>query len=100
MPRQRKSLEEKMHDLDPYFVEEVANMDFTGMTAKIADLAKNRESIEEAKDDDVELQSLKEKLKVANQTYSEPLKAIKLKIRYLVKRMSDTTPTEGESTGS
>ena len=95
MAKQKKTLDEKMFALDPYFVEEVGSMDFTRMTVKIADLARNREVIEEAKKEDIDLQALRDQLKVMNETYSEPLKAIKMKIQYLVKKMSDTAPNEG-----
>lgn len=82
MPRQNKNpktVYDKVKDLDPSFAEEVSTMTDSDLKEKVVVLTKYSMEIEEAKKDDQDLASLKEQLKTANQTYTEPLKANKLK---------------------
>ncbi|NBP13503.1 hypothetical protein EBU95_03775 [bacterium] len=78
-PKGKKTVFDKVKDLDPSFAEEVSTMTDLDLKEKVVTLTKYSMEIEEARQDDQDLASLKEQLKVANQTYSEPLKANKLK---------------------
>ena len=82
MPRQSKNPKtvfDKVKDLDPDFAQEVNTMTDTDLKEKVIVLTKYSMEIEEARKEDQDLASLKEQLKTANQTYTEPLKANKLK---------------------
>lgn len=82
MPRPSKAPKttfDKVKDLDPNFAEEVNTMTDSDLKEKVVTLTKYSMEIEEARKDDQDLASLKEQLKTANQTYTEPLKANKLK---------------------
>lgn len=82
MPRQSKTPKtayDRVKELDPNFAEEVNTMTDSDLKEKVVVLTKYSMEIEEARKDDQDLASLKEQVKVANQTYSEPLKANKLK---------------------
>lgn len=78
-PKGKKTVFDKVKDLDPSFAEEVSTMTDLDLKERVVTLTKYSMEIEEARQDDQDLASLKEQLKVANQTYSEPLKANKLK---------------------
>lgn len=78
-PRTPKSAFDKVKEMDPSFAEEVNTMTDSDLKEKVVTLTKYSLEIEEARKDDSDLASLKEQLKVANQTYTEPLKANKLK---------------------
>jgi hypothetical protein len=77
--RTKKNLLDKVKDLDATFADEVFTMPDSDLKEKIVTLTKYSMEIEEARSEDQDLQSLKEQLKVCNQTYTEPLKANKLK---------------------
>lgn len=82
MPRPSKNPKtvfDKVKDLDPDFAQEVNTMTDTDLKERVIVLTKYSMEIEEAKKEDQDLASLKEQLKTANQTYTEPLKANKLK---------------------
>lgn len=82
MPRPSKNPKtvfDKVKDLDPDFAQEVNTMTDVDLKEKVIVLTKYSMEIEEARKDDQDLASLKEQLKTANQTYTEPLKANKLK---------------------
>jgi len=75
----KKTLEEKVSDFDPYFVEEIRSSTGELIKEKLINLDKHESEINEAKENDEDLKTKREALKFANQTYSEPLSAIKLK---------------------
>lgn len=74
-----KTLEEKVNDLDQYFADDLRSGSLEQAKEKLLSLDKYETELEEAKKEDSDLASKREALKIANQTYSEPLKAIKLK---------------------
>ena len=84
----KDTLVQKVHKLDPYFVDEVQSLDSAAIKTKIVELAKNREAIEKAKEDDTDLQSLKEQLKTANEGYGQQNKGIKLKTKFLLELLA------------
>jgi len=82
MPKQSKNSKttfDKVKDLDPDFAQEVNTMTDSDLKERVIVLTKYSMEIEEAKKEDQDLASLKEQLKTTNQTYTEPLKANKLK---------------------
>ncbi len=88
-PRKAKTTYDKVNELDPNFTSEVYSLRDDQLNEKLASMAKHRAEIEEAKSEDVELKSLRESLKVAGETYSEPLKGIKLKTKLIVEILKD-----------
>jgi hypothetical protein len=84
-----KTLEDKVNDVDSYFVEELRSGTVEQAKEKLLKLAKYETELEEAKKDDEDLASKREALKIANQTYSEPLKAIKLKRAFALKVIAE-----------
>lgn len=73
------SLWDKVNALDPAFASEVYSLSDEALKDKLVQMASHQADIEEARSKDSDLERIKEELKTANQTYSEPLKAIKLK---------------------
>jgi hypothetical protein len=84
-----KTLEEKLYDLDKGFVDEVRVGTAEQVKEKLINLDKHEKEIEEAKTDDSDLASKREALKVANETYSVPLKAIRLKRTFALKVLAE-----------
>jgi hypothetical protein len=84
-----KTLEEKIYDLDKSFADEVRVGTVEQVKEKLIGLDKNEKAIEEAKTDDSDLASKREALKVANETYSVPLKAIRLKRTFALKVLAE-----------
>lgn len=66
------------------FLEEVRAMSALDMQAKIVELYKNMEAVQEAQKEDPDIQSLREQLKVANEGYRTKIKDLKSKIKYLL----------------
>lgn len=92
MAKQRKlpkTLFDKVNDLDPTFASEVYTLKEDQLNGKLAEMAKNQTEIEDAREADVDLKSLKEQAKVANETYSEPLKAMRLKRKLITKILQE-----------
>lgn len=84
-----KTLEEKLCDIDKAFVDELRLGSAQQAKDKILKLDRYETELEEARKNDQDLASKKEALKVANQTYSEPLKAIKLKRAFALKVLTE-----------
>lgn len=83
--RKAKSNFDKLKELDPMFLESVDGLsDTESLKTKIIDLTKYQIELLVAKKDDIDLQRIAEQKKVAEETYSIPLKGNKLKIGYLV----------------
>ena len=80
----KKTLQDKVNDLDPYFVEEVYAGNPEQLRKRIIELDRYEQELAKAKEDDMDLLSKREALKVANQTYSVPLSGIKLKRAFLL----------------
>ena len=84
-----KTLEEKLYSLDKEFIDELRAG--TGQQAKdrLIKLDRYETELLDARDEDSDLASKREALKVANQTYTEPLKAIKLKRAFTLKVLTE-----------
>ena len=89
MTRQKKqkgpaTTYDKLAKVDPHFLEEVTEGTSTlALKDRIVNLSRNAAEIAEAKENDLDLAEKSEALKEANASYTEPLKAIKLKTKYL-----------------
>ncbi len=79
-----KTLEEKVRDVDAVFVDEIRVLTPDAVKDRLVKLDRYETELLETRKEDMELASLKEKTKTANETYSEPLKAIKLKRQFML----------------
>ena len=84
-----KSLYDKVNELDPIFASEIYASKDEDLMGRMAKIGKEQTTVEDARDEDVDLASLREQLKVAGETYSEPLKALKLKRKLIYKILKD-----------
>jgi hypothetical protein len=88
-----KSLEEKLRDMDDSFADEVRLSTTQQIKDRLLKLDKYECELEDARSDDEDLKSKREQLKVANETYSVPLKAIKLKRAFSMKVLTEKSAT-------
>ena len=88
-PKGPKTLEEKMKDLDEFFVDEIRSTTAEGVKDKLIKLDRYEGELEDARKEDADLASKKEAAKVAGETYSIPLKAIKLKRAFALKVLTE-----------
>lgn len=84
-----EKMEKKLKEIDPNFLASVYSAKDAELETRMAGYAKDMTGIENARDEDPDIKSKKEELKVMNQTYSEPLNAIKLKRKYIYKILGD-----------
>ena len=82
--KKNKTVYEKAKETDKHFVEEVEFAPLSVLYEKIADIEKYVFELADAKKEDPDINQLKERLKVANQAYKEPLDAAKIKKKYLL----------------
>jgi hypothetical protein len=78
------STEGKLKNIDPNFLDEVMGMSSDELKSRIVLIAKHVEEIKTAKEQDDDLKRMKEQVKVAGETYSEPLKAASLKTKFII----------------
>jgi len=81
------TLSAKIQKEDPAFIDEVMSMTADQLKDKVISLTRHQEEILNAKEKDTDLLSMQEQLKTAKETYSLPLKAIKLKVKYLIEML-------------
>jgi hypothetical protein len=79
-----KTLEEKIRDADVSFVDEIRVATPDQIKDRLVKLDRYETELLDTKKNDMELQSLREKTKTANETYSVPLKAVKLKREFML----------------
>lgn len=89
MKREKKSFEQKVRDLDEHFVEEVLPMSPEQLGDKLISLTKYGIELTEEKENDEDLKTKREALAEAGKVYSEGLKAIKLKQKYIFNLLSN-----------
>jgi hypothetical protein len=87
--RKAKTTYDKVNELDPGFASEVFSLKDDQLNDKLALMAKHRAEIEEAKTSDESIKRLREELKVAGESYSEPLKGIKLKTKLVIEVLKE-----------
>lgn len=89
MKREKKSFEQKVRDLDKHFVEEVLVMSPEALGDKLISLTKYGIELTEEKENDDDLKMKREALAEAGKIYSEGLRAIKLKQKYIFNLLSN-----------
>ena len=91
MAKQHGASKEKdlCKDLDVEWRDRIAAAGVDEINEAIAKVAKDQEAMDQAKDADDDLASLKEQVKVAMQPYNDGRKANRLKIRYAVQVLGD-----------
>lgn len=85
----KKSIEVQMQSDNPEFVAEVAGLSTEEVNNRIAQLAKDVQSVNESKEADESLKALKDEVTQASAPYRESKKALGLKTQYLIKLLSD-----------
>ena len=83
----KKDLVTQVRDLDAEFADAVPSMSVDELNKKLADMAKYDEELNQAKELDTDLARAREQLKVCNETYKTPKKAIKLKTKLIVETL-------------
>lgn len=84
-----KTIYDKVNEIDPHFANEIFAMKEEDLMTKLANMAKEQTTIENARDADEDIKALREQLKVAGETYREPLNALKLKRKLIYKVLED-----------
>jgi len=87
--RAKKSVEAKINDIDEAFCGSIRSSSSDEIKEKLIKLDRYENELHGAREDDMDLASKKEALKVANQTYTEPLNAIKLKRSFALKILDE-----------
>jgi FtsZ-binding cell division protein ZapB len=88
-PRKAKTLWDKVNEVDPIFASEVHTLKEEELNMKLATYSKQQTEIEDARENDDDLKSKKEQVKVAGETYGEPLKALRLKRKLVYKVLQE-----------
>lgn len=83
MSRKSKSLQEKIKEQFPEFMEEVQSLKVEELNARLAQAAKDAEAVAEAKAEDNALQTATDHAKELGAPYREAKAALKLKTKYL-----------------
>lgn len=68
----------------PEFVAEVSGLSVQDLDARLAQLAKDIQQVEDSKEADEDLQSIKEQVKVASAPYRDAKKVLKQKTSYII----------------
>jgi len=89
--RMPKGLWDKVKDIDETFANEVYTLSDIQLKEKVVDMSKYQTELEFAREKDQDLKSQQEKAKVAAETYTTPLKAIKLKRQLIFKVLKERT---------
>ncbi len=83
MGRPKQSIEDKVQKKFPDFALEVAKLSVADLEKRLSNNAKAVNDWEQRKEEDQELNDLKEEVSERNAVYSDPIKELKLKSRYL-----------------
>jgi hypothetical protein len=89
MKSNKKSIQEIIAKENPEFVEEVSKLSLEEIDARLAQLAKDSEAMQEQKDANEALSLAREVAKELNAPYVDAKKAIRLKSRYLISLLKD-----------
>lgn len=84
-----KSLYDLVKDIDPTFANEIYAMTDSQLNEKLSEMSKHKSELEEAQKEDQDLQSLREQVRVANETYVTSFKALKLKRKLICKTLQE-----------
>lgn len=89
MQSQKKSIEQVIKESHPEFMEEVVGLSIEHLNARLAQLAKDTEATEDAKDADEALLEAQQVATSMAAPYREIKKAIRLKSKFLVKLVNE-----------
>jgi hypothetical protein len=89
MARQKKSIVEKVQEEMPEFAGEVAGLGVDMLNARLAQLAKDSQANEQAKEDDEDLESARANASELGAPYRDAKKAINLRSKYIIKLIED-----------
>lgn len=84
MAKPKKSLQQKVQEEMPEFAGEVAGLSVDQLNTRLANLAKDGEKNEEAKEDDEDLEKAHAEAKELGAPYRDAKKAIRLRSRYII----------------
>jgi len=76
-------LEKKLKEKDPLFLDEIAGLSRDQLNNRLLGLAKGRQDILQAREEDQDLAQAKDTVKELSAPYSESLKSTDLKMRYI-----------------
>lgn len=82
--RAKKTLADKVRDISPEFADAAPNMTNAQLKDKLVEMAKFDEELEEAKKNDGDLAERKAAYDAAKESYTEPLKANRVKRKYVL----------------
>lgn len=82
--KSKKTVEQKIKEEMPEFLEAVIGLSVDDLNAKLAALAKDYEGVVQWQENDVELAQSREKVKEFNGPYVDAKRTIRLKNKYLV----------------
>ena len=88
MARKGKTLEQKLDNVDEHFCDEVRNLAPDLLKDRLVKLDNYEAELLEARENDHDLKSLSFQVSEARKTYSEPLSAVKLKRKYILKMIN------------
>lgn len=80
----KKSLSEKVHKEMPEFADAVAGLSVEELDARLAQIAKDIEAVQESKEADEKLEQARAVAAEAAAPYSDSKKALKLKTSYII----------------
>jgi len=86
-----KGLWDKVKEVDETFANEVYTLSDVQLKEKVVDMSKYQTELEFAREKDQDLKSKQEQAKIAGETYTTPLKAIKLKRQLVFKVLKERT---------
>lgn len=84
MPRPKKSVQEKVQKKYPEFVSAVDGLSVADLESKLAMYAKESENVDQAQENDEEIEKTNALLSELKGPYLDARKAIKLKMRYVI----------------
>lgn len=85
----KKSLEAKLREEQPEFVNEVQGLSLEQLDQRLAELAKSSETVFEAKEADEDLRNARDDANGHAAPYNDALKMIRMKSKYLVSLTKD-----------
>lgn len=88
-PKGPKSLWDRVNEIDPDFAGSINGMTDEALREKLVTMANEDNKIEQAREVDTDLKSLREQLKTAGETYSVPLKSNKLRRRLTLQTLKE-----------
>lgn len=88
-PSGPKTLEDKINSIDVAFVSEVRTSTVESIKERMIKLDRYEVTLLETRKEDMDLRSKKEAAKVAGETYTEGLKATKMKRQFMLQVLSE-----------